>query len=102
LSETEKIVLLEKGPFWHRGFLPKYSNGNNLTETFLDSVLQFYYVKRIVFGHTEVSKIYAGFKGKLLDINVPFTKSDELEALLIKNDQLYIVSINGELQSIEF
>ncbi len=102
LSETEKIVLLEKGPFWHRGFLPKYSNGNNLTETFIDSVLQFYNVKRIVFGHTEVAKIYAGFKGKLLDINVPFTKSDELEALLIKNDQLYTVSINGELQSIEF
>lgn len=102
LSEAQKLILLEKGPFWYRGFIPKYNPNLLNEEQFIDSVLAFYGVKRIVFGHTEVNEVFVGFNGKLFGINVPFGREGIREtSLLIENNKTYLLYADGTKQEVE-
>lgn len=102
LSEAQKLILLEKGPFWYRGFLPKYNPSLLSEEGFIDSILAFYDVKRIVFGHTELNEVFVGFKQKLFGINVPFGRDGIRETmLLIENNKIYMLYADGSKQEVE-
>jgi hypothetical protein len=102
LSEAQKLILLEKGPFWFRGFVPKYNPNLLSEEGFIDSVLAFYDVKRIVFGHSEVNEAFVGFNGKLFGINVPFGRDGIRETLLlIENNKTYLLYADGTKQEVE-
>jgi hypothetical protein len=102
LSEAQKLILLEKGPFWFRGFVPKYNPNLLSEEGFIDSVLAFYDVKRIVFGHSEVNEVFVGFNGKLFGINVPFGRDGIRETLLlIENNKTYLLYADGTKQEVE-
>jgi Calcineurin-like phosphoesterase. len=101
-AELMKEVYFPGNPLWYRGYLIKTRNYSIITDEELDRVLNYYSVKKIFFGHTEVETIRFLKEGKLVAMNVPMGY-DEIkpQVLLIENDNYYRVFIDGKKESIE-
>jgi len=87
------------GPLWYRG-LVRSGTGNEfykkVDEAFIDQVLEFYGVKRIVIGHTLVDHVSSDYHSKVWRVDFPHSQerlSKKSEALLIEGDNLF--RING-------
>ncbi|NOZ47918.1 MAG: hypothetical protein GXO79_14240 [Chlorobi bacterium] len=96
-----KVIIGRSGPFWYRGFNKGEKGYNDISEVFLNKVLNFYNVERIIFGHTEKQKIEPTFSGKLINIDVPLgIEGVECEALLINEQGFFRVYSNKSPEGI--
>jgi len=87
------------GPLWYRGFVRSSTREDSyekVEEVFIDQVLEFYRVKRIVIGHTLVDHVSSDYHGKVWRVDFLHAQerlSKKSEALLIEDDNIF--RING-------
>ena len=90
-----QTIIGKNGPYWYRGFNKNEEGKIDINEAFIDKVLKFYGVSRIIFAHTEVEEIMPAINGKLINIDIPMgVKELESQALLIKGNKYYKVYTN--------
>ena len=93
---TMMLLLLERGPFWFRGFLKEYDIRDEVDELYIQNVLEAFQADRIIVGHSEVEGIEPRYDGKIWAVNVPFhAKSIRPMALLIKNEEFFALDSEG-------
>jgi len=93
----EKLLTGNMGIFWYRGLIEKNHAYPMADPVFVDSLTNYYHVKTIFVGHTNVPSITSFFKGKVIAVDVPYyTFKAEPEALLIENEKIFRVSANGQ------
>lgn len=87
-----KIIMGKKGPYWYRGFNIDEKGNTDVTQEFIDSICEFYNINRIIYAHTEVNSIKPSFKGKIINIDIPFEEIEIVpQALLIRDNKYYII-----------
>lgn len=96
LAET---VIGGLGPLWYRGLVRSSTRNESYEKVdaaFIDQVLEFYGVKRIVIGHTLVDHVSSDYHDKVWRVDFLHSQerlSKKSEALLIENDNIF--RING-------
>jgi hypothetical protein len=98
-SELAKFLFSTNGPLWYRGMVRTEESNHPIDKTEFDSILQKYGVNRIFVGHTIFTEISGFFGDKLIDVNVDNEENSEKKrgrALLIENDQIYLVYDSGK------
>lgn len=94
-SKIHKI-LGEKGPFWYRGYQNPWKLPINLSEEFIDTLLNTFNVNHLVIGHNEREKVSRTMNGKLLSIDVNMgMDGKKAQGLLIENKKMYRCYSNG-------
>lgn len=105
ISDTERLLMLDKGPLWSRTYFRSFDPFNTMTDSVVQLTLDKYRVKRIVVGHTEIPQIMSLFGGKVVAVNVPFYNLQDSQLLLITKDELLIIDADGRkkqlFQSVE-
>jgi len=91
LPPVAQLLLLDEGPLWYRG----YYLAPLATKAQVDSTLELFRVKKIITGHTVVSRITAFYGGKIINLDVPHAKGAS-EGLLIENRKYYRVGLKGD------
>jgi hypothetical protein len=91
LTPVAQLLLLDEGPLWYRG----YYQAPVATKSQVDSTLELFGVKKIITGHTVVSRITAFYGGKIINLDVPHAKGAS-EGLLIENKKYYRVGLKGD------
>ncbi len=96
-SEVLNLILFTYGPFWYRGY---FKNGHlppETTQEQIDRVLDFYGVRHMVLGHTDVPFITPMFDGKVFPIDIPFHDPQyHQQSLLIEGERFYRVYMDGK------
>lgn len=97
------LLYSETGIFWYRGYLLQLPNIPRATQEELQNILKTYGAHKMVIGHTEVDSISPIYNGKLIPINVPFTRKGVIpQGLLIDNQRrFWSCTINGDCHLIE-
>lgn len=91
----------DKGIFWYRGYLAESPIVSKASQDELNTVLNYYAVKTMVVGHTEVNRIEALYNGGLIPINVPFDRVGiPKQALLIVNGKYFRCNSDGSKELI--
>ena len=95
-SQSERLSLLTttQGPVWYRGFL----NDEQLTETDLDSIVNWWGVKRIVVGHTTQREVRALFGGRALAIDAGIKDGKTGQVLIFDQGELFRGMLDGSRQ----
>ncbi|HDR89430.1 MAG TPA: hypothetical protein ENN63_07385 [Bacteroidetes bacterium] len=97
-----KLLLGEQGPLWYRGYFISGSQYARADSSFIDSVLNYFGVKRLVVGHNNVDEITPLYSGKVIAVDVPYyTGQREIQALLIRDDRLFRVRADGTEEELE-
>ncbi len=91
LPPVAQLLLLDEGPLWYRG----YYLAPLATQSQVDSTLKLFGVKKIITGHTLVSRITEFYGGKIINLDVPHAKGAS-EGLLVENKKYYRVGLNGD------
>jgi hypothetical protein len=86
-----QLLLLDEGPLWYRG----YFMAPLARQAQVDSTLQLFDVKKIILGHTPVSRISTFYNNKIINLDVPHAKGAS-EGLLIENKKYYRIALNGD------
>lgn len=87
------------GPLWYRGFVrssARAASYEKVDETFIDQVLEFYGVNKIVIGHSLVDHVSSDYHGKVWRVDFLHAQerlSKKSEALLIEDENIF--RING-------
>src|SRR5688572_1932031 len=87
------------GPLWYRGLVQDVSEGKSykkVDESFIDEILGFYDVQRIVVGHTVVDYVSSDYHDKVWRVDVRHGESkfsSQSEALSIEDGDIY--RLNG-------
>ena len=91
-----------RGPLWYRGYFEAHARlyGPTTSEAQLDAILAAAKAKSIVVGHTVVPQITPMFGGRVLAVDLKWTKSDAMRALLITGDKLEMADIRGRLTTL--
>lgn len=93
----EKLLTGNMGIFWYRGLVEKNHAYPMADVAFVDSLTNYYHVKTIFVGHTNVPRITSLYNGKVIAVDVPYyTFKAEPEAILIENNTIFKVSVNGQ------
>jgi hypothetical protein len=75
----------DNGPLWYRG----YFADKGLSESRLDSILDFYHKEHIVVGHTTSNEIRSFFNNKIIAVDAGIMNEQPGEMLIIKNGIFY-------------
>lgn len=97
--ELTELVLGKNGPLWYRGLVEEKGSYEKVSEDFIDEILTFYNVKKIIVGHTLVEAVSSDYHGKVIRVDVkhPDAKSSkESQGLLIEADQFYRIDGRGD------
>lgn len=101
-AQLMKEVYFPGNPLWYRGYLMKTRNYEIITDEELEKVLDFYDVRKIFFGHTEVETIRFLKDGKLIAVNVPMGYDDiKNQILIIEKNKYYRSFSDGNKEIIE-
>ncbi len=101
-EELKRKIYFPGNPLWYRGYMMKSRYYSKITESEVDSVLNFYHAKQIMFGHTELDEISFLFQKKLCALNVPMAYVQfRPQILLIVDNQFYRCLLNGEREYIK-
>lgn len=82
-------------PFWYRGYYI-----GTASEEQVDNTLNHFGVNTIVTGHTLIDRVDGFFNGKVINVNTDHA-TGKSEALLIRKDKFYRVTITGERERIK-
>jgi hypothetical protein len=86
----------DSGPFWYRGYLEDNIKYEQVTNTDLEKILNYYNVSKILTGHTNVEKITGYFDNKVFILDVPFySNTNSINSLLFENDNLFLLNSSG-------
>jgi hypothetical protein len=75
----------DNGTIWYRGYFADKS----LSESRIDSILDFYDKKHIVVGHTTSDDIRSFFNNKIIAVDAGIMNEQPGEMLIIKNGIFY-------------
>jgi len=83
---------------WYRGYFPQHARdfGPTPTRLGIERILENVGGKTIVVGHTKVRAVTPLFGGRVLAIDVPWTRPQNVRGLLIGKDRVDVVDIAGE------
>jgi hypothetical protein len=102
MNQKDELLLGGNGPLWYRGYIRTREDS---IEMYLENILQFYNVNKIIIGHSTVSRIKYYCNDKVIDVDVhfPYDNQDNTlgQGLLIRKDEeLLIVNTMGTTNSI--
>lgn len=86
------FLVTESGPVWYRG----YFGGQVISESILDSILNFYNIKHIVVGHTPIPHITSLYNNKVIGVDTGIMLKNSPEMLIYKEGVFYRSSIKGK------
>ncbi len=91
------------GPLWYRGYFPRHAADFGPTPTADDvaRILEHVGGTAIVVGHTKVGRVTPLFDGRVIAIDIPWTKPDRVRALSIRGDRIDVVDIEGRRSPFE-
>jgi hypothetical protein len=69
-AKEKEFVLSGNGPLWYRGYIR--NSGKDSIYNYIEKILSFYNVEKIIVGHSTVSQIKSYYNGKVIDIDVHF------------------------------
>jgi hypothetical protein len=98
-DELTKLILENNGPLWYRGLAIAHNDHAKVDEKFVDSILQFFDVDRIVIGHTIANEVSTDYNGKVVRTDVVHgreKKSPASQALLMEGSTLFRINGLGE------
>ena len=93
-SERLSFLTTTQGPVWYRGFL----NDEQLTDTDLDSLVNWWGVKRIVVGHTTQREVRALFGGRAIAIDAGMKDGRTGQVLIFDQGELFRGMLDGSRQ----
>ncbi|NLA15886.1 MAG: metallophosphatase [Bacteroidales bacterium] len=99
LHPRNELLFGRYGPLWYRGLVFDTERYPPISSEDLDIVLQYYKVKRIIVGHSEVKEIEQRYDGRVFAVNVKHYRNyptDSTAALLIKRDSTFAVTYTGK------
>ena len=100
-ENADRLVRLSFTCTEYRGYFDRGGDYLKSLEGKMDEILYFYGVEHIIVGHTTVEEITLLKGGSVVAIDVPFGTSQFREqALLIENDTLYKIYIDGHKEAI--
>jgi hydrogenase maturation factor len=103
-TRLAEFLLGKSGPLWYRGLVASNNGYEKASESQVDTILDFYGVKKIIVGHTLVDNISSDYHGRVLRADVKHSESklsEESQALLIEGGVFYRVSGNGSKEIID-
>ncbi|MCL1048801.1 shewanella-like protein phosphatase [Shewanella abyssi] len=89
------FLFFGNGPTWYRGYFSEA-----FTETELDTILNYFAVKRIVVGHTSQERVLGLFHNKVIAVDSSIKNGQSGELLLIKDNDLTRGLYNGSRQTL--
>lgn len=100
-SKINNIVKGE-GPFWYRGYSNPWELAPELTEEFIDTLMNSFDIKYLVIGHNEQKQVTRTLNGRLLSIDVDMgTDGKNAQGLLIENSKMYRCYYDGRKELLE-
>lgn len=100
VNDTNRLLLLDKGPLWSRTYFKSYDTNNSMSDSLVQVTMNRFGVDRIVIGHTEVPDLMTLFNGKVVTTNVPFYDVQSSRLLLIVGNSLFRVYADGKKEEI--
>ena len=93
------MLFKSKGPFWYRGYFED-DDQIRLTQNQVDEILDYFNVKAMIIGHTEVDQVKSLYNKSVFAIDIPVESLLCFQALLYKDDTFYKVHGSGELEKL--
>jgi len=91
-----KTIYFPGNPLWYRGYLMKTRSYSLINNEELNKVMQYYNIRQIFFGHTEVESIRFLYDNRVAAINVPMGYDDITpQVLMIDDGKYYRCYIDG-------
>lgn len=91
------IFIYSKSPSWYRGYVVETTFLGDSLKDLIDETLKFYEASTIVFGHTQVSRIFPMLDYKLIAIDIPVgDPAYDDQGLLIYNQKFFRIFTNRE------
>jgi len=95
-EELMKTIYFPGNPLWYRGYLMKTRSYSLINNEELNKVMQYYNIRQIFFGHTEVESIRFLYDNRVAAINVPMGYDDITpQVLMIDDGKYYRCYIDG-------
>jgi hypothetical protein len=102
-SEQARFVMGESGPLWYRGYFADVARQAGFPPAEsddIDLILKRFGVKAVLVGHTRVPTVTPLYGGRVVAVQVyphrdPQTHAAVMEALLIRNGQMFRVRADG-------
>ncbi len=91
------------GPFWYRGYFPRYSEtwGGQPTQEQMQTILDRHQAKHVVVGHTVVDEVGpVDESGMVIAIDTKWADSKKCQGLLQEDGKLYRLLMTGEREEI--
>ncbi|MBP8791412.1 MAG: metallophosphoesterase [Breznakibacter sp.] len=92
------------GPLWYRGMVRDDDKYEKIDEETIKLIRKTYQVERVIVGHTIFDDITSFYNQQVIAINVK-NRDNRLagkgRAILIENNQVFVVYDNGELKTLE-
>lgn len=99
MHPRNELLFGGEGPLWYRGLIVKSKDRPLISSEDLDTVLNYYKVKRIIVGHSEVDNVDWRYNGRIVGVNVRHYNNylnNKTAGLLIEGEKLYSVTYSGE------
>ena len=93
-----QLMWHQQGPLWYRGYHPRYAEqwGGLPTDAEIKAITSRHAVDYIVVGHTVVDDVsWLDAKKRLICIDVSWADAGEGEGLLVEDEKLYRLDMNG-------
>ena len=102
-SLAYSLIWGRPGPLWYRGYFEKYTEDYGPVPSLaeLDLILENTGARTIVVGHTKVKKVTSMFEGRVLAIDIPWTKPGKVRGLRFEGPSLHTVDIQGKGEPFE-
>jgi len=98
-KQKAKLIFGRTGPLWYRGLISDYKKYyTKITESELNTILNFYQIKSQVLGHTPVKNISTDYDGKIIRVDVHhglLKYQDETAGYLLEQGVSYRIDANG-------
>ncbi len=101
LHPRNEVLFGRDGPLWYRGLVFDSEKYPPIDTHDLDKVLQYYDIKHIVVGHSEVKEVEERYDGRVYAVNVKHArnfKKNHTAGLMICADTVYAVTYTGEIK----
>jgi hypothetical protein len=98
LSEIEKLITGENGPYWYRGIAQE-----KIDDDQLDLILRRYTAGKMVIGHTILGDIQTIYQAKVIVIDLPHQENSDkgvMQALWYQAGKFYITNNQGQLKGL--
>lgn len=99
MHSRNELLFGSDGPLWYRGLAVDSEKYQPILSDDLDKILDYYKVKRIIVGHSEVDEVEWRFGGQVIAVNVKHYENylnNKTAGLLIEGNHFYSVTYSGE------